>query len=235
MDRYITGIVKEYKKILKENSILKKKAKKYYKRCDKLKKKIKKERNNDNKQVVKLLNELDVYKSLQIKLMEENKNLSRENSILYEDLDVVQSSNKKSIYKLKDIIQKLVSPRLLLDGTLKKEELIYEYQRGKCYYCDTDIKYENITIEHIIPKSVCKKNNIPPNIFENLRIVCNNCNQERGNKLNNKLFLNGIMKQLKNPTLYYPDALYETDCIVNNLYQSKNLLAHKILCSLEKE
>ena len=125
MDRYITGIVKEYKKILKENSILKKKAKKYYKRCDKLKKKIKKERNNDNKQVVKLLNELDVYKSLQIKLMEENKNLSRENSILYEDLDVVQSSNKKSIYKLKDIIQKLVSPRLLLDGTLRKEELIY--------------------------------------------------------------------------------------------------------------
>ena len=125
MDRYITGIVKEYKKILKENSILKKKAKKYYKRCDKLKKKIKKERNNDNKQVVKLLNELDVYKSLQIKLMEENKNLSRENSILYEDLDVVQSSNKKSIYKLKDIIQKLVSPRLLLDVTLRKEELIY--------------------------------------------------------------------------------------------------------------
>ena len=27
MDRYITGIVKEYKKILKENSILKKKVK----------------------------------------------------------------------------------------------------------------------------------------------------------------------------------------------------------------
>ena len=166
--------------------------------------------------------------------MEENKNLSRENSILYEDLDVVQSSNKKSIYKLKDIIQKLISPRLLLDGTLKKEELIYEYQRGKCYYCDTDIKYENITIEHIIPKVYVKTiyNLIYLKI---LGLFVITVIKKEGNKLNNKLFLNGIMKQLKNPTLYYPDALYETDCIVNNLYQSKNLLAHKILCSLEKE
>lgn len=77
---------------------------------------------------------------------------------------------------------------------MKKEELIYEYQFGRCYYCDKDIKYNDITIEHIIPKSVCKKNNIPSNIFENLWIVCNNCNQERGNKLNNKKSNNALSR-----------------------------------------
>lgn len=35
--------------------------------------------------------------------------------------------------------------------------------------------------------------------------------------------------------MHYPDALYDTDYIIKNLYQSKSLLAHKLLCGLEKD
>jgi len=235
MEQHILGIREEYNKLLKKNSILKKQVNKYTKRFNKIKRKQKKEKNNENKQIVKLLEELDIHKTLNYKLVEEKRNLINEKLLLYEDLELLQTSNKKSINKLSQIINKLVSPRILLDGKTKKEDIIYDYQGGKCYYCSNDIKYNQITIEHKIPKSLCKKYNLPCDLFENLWVVCNKCNQERGNKMDDKLFLTGLINLFKNPTQHYPDALYDKDCIMYDLYQSKNLLAYKLLKTLDNK
>lgn len=59
----------------------------------------------------------------------------------------------------------------------KKQQLIHEYG-SCCWWCRQALLYEQLTIEHLKPRSKGGSNNL-----ENLRLACRLCNQLRGNSL----------------------------------------------------
>ncbi|KAJ48979.1 hypothetical protein BD780_000658 [Clostridium tetanomorphum] len=60
----------------------------------------------------------------------------------------------------------------------KNKYYIYTRDNGKCYYCGKNLKYNNITLDHFLPKS--KKGTT--DIF-NLVTCCKFCNKLKGNRI----------------------------------------------------
>ncbi|MGB7271898.1 MAG: HNH endonuclease [Geitlerinemataceae cyanobacterium] len=59
----------------------------------------------------------------------------------------------------------------------KKQQLIHEYGYC-CWWCRKALLYQQLTIEHLKPKSKGGSNNL-----ENLRLACSPCNQGRRDSL----------------------------------------------------
>lgn len=64
--------------------------------------------------------------------------------------------------------------------TLEYDQLLKLYwaTKGNCMYCNDDVGYDNLTIDHIIPFSKGGENAI-----ENIAVCCWPCNKAKGNKL----------------------------------------------------
>lgn len=60
---------------------------------------------------------------------------------------------------------------------LNKKIHIYSKVNGLCHYCDKPITFEEMTKEHIVPKSKggTKK-------LSNMALACIKCNRKRGNE-----------------------------------------------------
>lgn len=61
--------------------------------------------------------------------------------------------------------------------TPKRRLLIFKRDGNKCLSCGT---YNNLSIDHIIPKSLGGKNN-----HDNLQTLCIKCNRKKGNRIRN--------------------------------------------------
>ncbi len=59
----------------------------------------------------------------------------------------------------------------------KKQKLIAFYGHY-CWWCAKDLKEDEMTIEHLLPRSSGGTNS-----WENLRLSCKQCNNSRGNSL----------------------------------------------------
>ncbi|WGV25254.1 HNH endonuclease [Halotia branconii] len=59
----------------------------------------------------------------------------------------------------------------------KKQQLISLYE-SYCWWCGEYVPLNQLTIEHLLPKSLGGSNS-----FENLRPACLYCNRSRGNSL----------------------------------------------------
>lgn len=72
----------------------------------------------------------------------------------------------------------------------KKKQLEAKFG-SYCYWCRRYFPINELTIDHLIPKSLGGSDSI-----ENLRLSCKNCNQERGNSLfPPPTILNSIIKK----------------------------------------
>ena len=67
----------------------------------------------------------------------------------------------------------------LIPNGMKKVDYLLKLQKHKCEYCGKKMKKNNITKEHIIPKSKGGTNHLG-----NICLVCKNCNQKAGNDMN---------------------------------------------------
>jgi 5-methylcytosine-specific restriction endonuclease McrA len=70
----------------------------------------------------------------------------------------------------------LSKPQLIQTESRRKR--IYDRGNGMCYLCGDAVTFNEMTIDHVIPKSRGGKNNI-----ENLRPTHYKCNFEKGNKI----------------------------------------------------
>lgn len=59
----------------------------------------------------------------------------------------------------------------------KKANLILEFG-SKCFWCECKLSAENLTLDHLKPKSKGGSNSL-----ENLRLSCSPCNSSRGDSL----------------------------------------------------
>lgn len=56
------------------------------------------------------------------------------------------------------------------------KQLLIERNGCKCMLCGQEVEYEQLNWHHIIPKSWCKRNNLPiDNSYDNAALVCANC------------------------------------------------------------
>jgi uncharacterized protein (TIGR02646 family) len=69
---------------------------------------------------------------------------------------------------------------------INRKRKIYDKQDGLCAYCLEKIKFEDATIDHVIPKSKLRRKKYQYMFLpENLVISCHKCNQNKGSKLIN--------------------------------------------------
>jgi 5-methylcytosine-specific restriction endonuclease McrA len=59
----------------------------------------------------------------------------------------------------------------------KRQQLLKHFG-SCCFWCRKDLPANQLTLDHLIPKSRGGSNN-----FENLRLSCLSCNRDRGNDL----------------------------------------------------
>ena len=57
---------------------------------------------------------------------------------------------------------------------------VYIRDRGKCYFCGEFVKFNELSLDHIFPRSLGG-----PNIRENLRVSHQKCNEKRANDIKN--------------------------------------------------
>ena len=74
---------------------------------------------------------------------------------------------------------------------MKKVDYLLKIQKHKCEYCHKKLNKNNITKEHIIPKSKGGTNHIG-----NICLVCKACNQKAGNDMNDPRRLKTLKMRL---------------------------------------
>jgi 5-methylcytosine-specific restriction endonuclease McrA len=52
---------------------------------------------------------------------------------------------------------------------------LYRRRRGRCYYCEKQGKFDDMTLDHIISLAAGG-----PNSRDNLRLACRACNERKG-------------------------------------------------------
>ena len=61
------------------------------------------------------------------------------------------------------------------DQKAKDKRLLFHDQRGKCVYCGNKYRYDELEIEHMIPKSLGG-----PDHLRNCQLACASCNKAKG-------------------------------------------------------
>ena len=61
------------------------------------------------------------------------------------------------------------------DRKAQDKRLLFDYQQGKCVYCGNGLGYDELEIEHMVPKSRGGQDNI-----RNYQLACSVCNQAKG-------------------------------------------------------
>lgn len=74
----------------------------------------------------------------------------------------------------------MLSRRMSFNSTTKK--ILYDKSNGVCVLCGSPIKYEDATIDHIVPRSRGGTNDL-----SNLRCLCERCNRLKDNSLDSEL------------------------------------------------
>lgn len=87
--------------------------------------------------------------------------------------------------------------RIIIPKTTK--EKVYENGNGVCAICGKPIERNDFTIDHIIPLSRGGSNDL-----ENLQIACHDCNELKGNRMDNE-FATGLTTILSNDLLKNPN------------------------------
>lgn len=64
--------------------------------------------------------------------------------------------------------------------------ILYDLQKGYCFYCLKFTKFEYATGDHFVPK--CKGGT---NLFSNLVMACKGCNEKNGEKLYSEQYMSG--------------------------------------------
>lgn len=76
---------------------------------------------------------------------------------------------------------KMKKLRRLIKGRMRKSRAnIYAKSGGRCRYCGRELQPEEMTIDHIHPKSKGGKDHP-----KNLTAACNQCNGRKGDKIIN--------------------------------------------------
>ena len=87
---------------------------------------------------------------------------------------------------------------LQLKGFNDKKSYLYYLQNSECAYCERRINLEHMTQEHLVPKSLKGTNHIG-----NICLVCKKCNRIRKNNMNDKEFIEVLIKRICNPMWWY--------------------------------
>lgn len=77
-------------------------------------------------------------------------------------------------------------------GIKTKRKIIYERDKGICYLCDSKLKFNESTLDHVIPKSKGGHHGLA-----NLKLCCKDCNSLKDNKLLSELDLTIFKKNKK--------------------------------------
>lgn len=64
-----------------------------------------------------------------------------------------------------------------------QKSLIFKRDKNTCQYCNKTLNIRDLTVDHVYPRTLCKKDNIQANTWENCVAACNPCNNKKGEKL----------------------------------------------------
>lgn len=103
--------------------------------------------------------------------------------IVNEKLETVTTDERKKFTdeQLEMLGMTKSSPRVVLQK--EKRLNIYDKSEHRCSICGKPLKYGEMTIDHIVPLSRGGENS-----EENLRCVCEECNQLKGNRMDNEMY-----------------------------------------------
>lgn len=124
------------------------------------------------------------------------KKLLKEYVKLREEYNILQKEN----IKYKNIIHNILDPYRLKPNSINKKEFLYKIQKKRCSYCKKKICIQNMTLEHLIPKSYKGTNHL-----YNLCLVCQKCNEKRQNNMGDVDFIEVLQKRMNNRFWYYPE------------------------------
>lgn len=60
----------------------------------------------------------------------------------------------------------------------QKRDVLWREQRGRCFYCNRQVRKDDATLEHITPKMLQGSNR-----YINLAMCCPECNQAKGQEM----------------------------------------------------
>lgn len=80
--------------------------------------------------------------------------------------------------------------------------------KNKCLYCDVDLTYENLTIDHVIPVSRFKIKS-HANTWENQVCCCRKCNNKKGNRTPEEANMKLLRQPKKVEALFLLDNIPE--------------------------
>jgi 5-methylcytosine-specific restriction endonuclease McrA len=79
--------------------------------------------------------------------------------------------------KLPSVVRLLRLVKWLGDSVKFSRKNIYARDQGRCQYCGKDLRHQEITYDHVIPKSLGGKTS-----WENVVTCCLECNSKKGGK-----------------------------------------------------
>ena len=83
----------------------------------------------------------------------------------------------RTIINRTDIPQRTDIGQLIRFNDVRNKRLLYGEQGGICNGCKTHFKIQNLTVDHIIPRSKGGTDHL-----ENLQLLCGHCNSVKGNR-----------------------------------------------------
>ena len=87
-----------------------------------------------------------------------------------------------------------------------KKDILLTKSKSRCWYCGVSLTAKTMTIDHIVPQSETKNNNI-----ENLVSCCQSCNSKKGNR--SMAHFRRIMGRNKK---YYPFSDAQKDYLLHH-------------------
>ncbi len=116
-------------------------------------------------------------------------NIIKEMNNTIEKLTFENSEKDKIILQQSETISRLKNPDKLF-YKIGKKQMLYNIQYGNCCYCGKNKSIDEMTVEHLIPKSCGGTRKIG-----NLSLSCKKCNNKRGNNLYNTKTLDIIQSR----------------------------------------
>lgn len=108
--------------------------------------------------------------------------LYREMILLLQEEESLTSETESLLRKAKN----LVDPRREFNNWLRSERgkqwkrKQFEYQQGKCAFCQEQLRYEDAVVHHVLPLSQL---GLEANKTENFKLLHPNCNSKIGTKV----------------------------------------------------
>lgn len=138
------------------------------------------------------------------------------------ELSARKTFTKEQLKILGKSDEEKVSMRIAIPKTTR--ERVYENYNGKCAICGKPIKFDNFTIDHIIPLSRGGKNEL-----SNFQSACEECNKLKGSRMDNEFAVglaNILSYQIIQKNNDNMDELY--DLLIRSIVRNKiNMIYNK--------